>query len=99
MSEEVKVEEKGIVEALEFFEANKVIAKFIGKVMRDKKISTSDFQFVVELAVQFETIIKGFDGMGEAAKELKNLKKDELVALLLKGFEVGAAYEEGRKGL
>ena len=98
MTEEVK-EEMGIIETLEFFEANKVIARFVGKVMRDKKISSSDFQYVIDLALEFEKITKGFSGIEEVAKELKNLKKDELVALLLKGFEIGAAFEEGRKGL
>jgi len=90
-------EEKGIKEITELADGLKVFAAFAGKVLKDNKLSTSDLQYVVDIAMQFDAISKAFDGLGEVPAELKNLKKDELISIVAKFFEVRDAYNEAKK--
>lgn len=103
MSEEVKEVEKieedpGIKEITELFEALKVLAAFGGKVMRDGKLGTSDLQYVVDVAIQFQALIEGFSGLEDLVKEAKSLKKDELIAIVGQVYGVVKAFEDAKKG-
>lgn len=92
------MENKGIKEVTEAFDALDSIAFATGQVLKDKKVGFEDIPAVISLATKYETLKAGFEGLTkEGLEELKDLDKSELIAVIARIWAVGEKYEEGRK--
>jgi hypothetical protein len=97
MSEENAAVELGTTELIELFDSLKLLGGFAGKVLKDGKVSTADFSYLIDLAIKFEDVVKGFSDLDKAVAEAKDLKKAELLLVISKVYEVVQAFEAGKK--
>lgn len=68
----------------EVLDALELIAQNGKSAFKDKKIDLSDFQYLINLATNFEILQKAVEGIGELPKELKDINAQEAQELILK---------------
>jgi len=73
----------------ELIDAIKLVGLNSKKAFADGKIAFTDFQYLIDIAVNSEKLIKALDGINEVPKEVKDInavEAQELVAYLLLAF-------------
>jgi hypothetical protein len=83
------MEKKGISETLELLEGLKIAAIAISKISKDKKVNAEDLPVLIELASEFEVLVKAFNNLSEIPEELKDLEEDEIIAIITKVYSIG----------
>lgn len=91
-------EELGIKELSEIIEGLGEIAGFAGAVLQDGKVGADDIVHLVELGSKFEKLADAVKDADQAIDEAKNLKQDEVLALI--GLIYGAVdkFAKAKKG-
>lgn len=90
-------ESKGLKEVLEIFTALGEFAYTAGKVFKDDKVNTADLVHLPELVMKypvFEAAVKDAD---MALPELKDLKEDEVLKLVVAAYSVATKFAEGKR--
>lgn len=82
-------EKKTIAETLELLEGLKIAAVAIAKISKDKKLNAEDLPTLIELATEFETLVKAFSNLDEVPQELKDLQEEEVIAIITKVYSIG----------
>ena len=85
--------QKTIAETLELLNGLEIAAKAIAKISKDKKINAEDLPALVELASEFETLVKAFSNLDEVPQELKDLDEQEVIAIITKVYSIGKAVK------
>ena len=67
--------QKTIAETLELLQGLEIAAKAIAKISKDKKVNAEDLPTLVELASEFEVLVKAFSNLDEVPEELKDLEE------------------------
>jgi copper homeostasis protein CutC len=80
---------KTIAETLELMEGLKIAAVSMAKIAKDKKVNAEDLVHLVELASEFEVMVKAFNNLSEVPEELKDLDENEIVSLITKIYSIG----------
>lgn len=89
---------KTIKESKEFLDGLKIVSKVSGSVMADGKVDSSDLAKLLPLALEINKLQLAFTGLGLVKDEIMNLSKEELQELVLAGYAVVEAFNEGKKG-
>lgn len=92
------MENKGLKEINELFDALDLVAKIGGKAYQDKKIDVADLPLLMELAVNAKVMLDAFSGLKEVVGEAKDLDGAEQMVVLNRVFSVAKSYEDARKG-
>jgi predicted amidohydrolase len=91
--EEVKAkEELTIKELKEVFKACEVLAEAAGKVMKDGKVDMADLAVLPELALEFPVFKDAVSDADKILAELKDLKEDEVLEIIMCAYKVAAAF-------
>ena len=80
---------KTIAETLELLNGLEISAVAIAKIAKDKKVNAEDLPTLVELASEFETLVKAFSNLQEVPEELKDLEESEIIAIITKVYSIG----------
>lgn len=82
-------EKKTIAETLELLNGLEIAAAAIAKISKDKKVNAEDLPALVELASEFETLVKAFSNLDEVPQELSDLDEAEVIAIITKVYSIG----------
>ena len=85
--------QKTIAETLELLQGLEIAAKAIAKISKDKKVNAEDLPTLVELASEFETLVKAFSNLQEVPEELKDLEESEIIAIITKVYSIGKSVK------
>ena len=85
--------QKTIAETLELLQGLEIAAKAIAKISKDKKINAEDLPALVELASEFEVLVKAFSDLEEVPQELKDLDEAEVIAIITKVYSIGKSVK------
>ncbi len=85
--------QKTIAETLELLNGLEIAAKAIAKISKDKKVNAEDLPTLVELASEFETLVKAFSNLEEVPQELKDLDEAEVIAIITKVYSIGKSVK------
>lgn len=91
------MENKGLKEINELFDALDLMAKTAGKVYADKKVDMSDLPLLIDVAINAKTLMDAFSGLNEAVAEAKDLDSAEQLVIVKRVFDVAKNYEENRR--
>jgi len=91
------MENKGLKEINEIFDALEIMAAAGGKVYKDKKIDMADLPVLIDIAVQAKKFLDAAEGFNMAVEEAKDLDGAEQLAIVNRMFEVAKKYEAARK--
>lgn len=80
---------KTIAETLELLNGLEISAVAIAKIAKDKKVNAEDLPTLVELASEFEALVKAFSDLQEVPEELKDLDESEIIAIITKVYSIG----------
>lgn len=83
------METKSIAETLELLNGLEIAAKAIAKISKDKAVNAEDLPVLIELASEFELLVKAFSGLQEVPEELKDLDQAEVIAIISKVYSIG----------
>lgn len=82
-------EKKTIAETLELLGGLEIAAVAIAKISKDKKVNAEDLPALIELASEFETLVKAFSNLDEVPQELSDLDEAEVIAIITKVYSIG----------
>lgn len=85
--------QKTIAETLELLQGLEIAAKAIAKISKDRKINAEDLPVLVELASEFEVLVKAFSNLEEVPEELKDLDEQEVIAIITKVYSIGKSVK------
>lgn len=85
--------QKTIAETLELLQGLEIAAKAIAKVAKDKKVNAEDLPTLVELASEFEVLVKAFSNLEEVPQELSDLDEAEVIAIITKVYSIGKSVK------
>lgn len=88
-----EVKAKGIKEINEFLEANKIIGINVAQALKDG-LDLSDVKEVIDIVKEYQKIVEGFKGLGEAWLEVKDLDQAELAQVGAKAIEAYGAVKK-----
>ena len=80
---------KTIAETLELLNALEISAVAIAKIAKDKKVNAEDLPVLVELASEFDELVKGFSKLEEVPEELSDIDESEVIAIITKVYSIG----------
>lgn len=80
---------KTIAETLELLNGLEISAVAIAKIAKDKKVNAEDLPVLVELASEFQELVKAFANLQEVPEELKDLDEGEIIAIITKVYAIG----------
>lgn len=86
--------EHGIDETLETLEALQLVLVGLAKVFKDGKIDLKDLLVAVDLLKQINVVIDGIKGIKNIPAEIKDLQKDEIIAIGSKVYEIVGAIKK-----
>lgn len=89
----------GIKESLEFLGGVSILSNTAGKVFADDKVDMSDTAHLLPLALKVKELQAAFTGLGLTKAEILNLSKEELLQLVVAGYEVVEEFSKGKQGL
>ena len=89
----------GIKETLELMESLRICSVAGAKVSRDKKVTLSDIQYLVEMFKKMDVIVLGATGLGNLDEEWKDLDAVEAQQLLGRLLEIVRSVVQAFKGV
>ena len=89
----------GIKESVEFLGGLSLLSNTAGKVLADGKVDMGDAAHLLPLALKIKELQEAFTGLGLAKAELANLSKEELLQLVVAGYDVVEQFNKGKQGL
>ena len=85
---EATPEKLPVNEILEFIDGLKPIGVAAHKIVGDGDLNTDDIKHLVELAKNYNVVVTGFMGLGEAYKQAKDINTTEAVIIAAKVLEL-----------